>query len=190
MYNKKTIILFIFLLSACLSSSIHAQSSVSIRQEGRNNSATIKQGRADQAVSSQKPSDCTKMHKHLNYILIQRKRDKIDTLVETAAKKKNTVPESLRRKGLLAAQYGDNNILDVILADSSKQQRLKSSQKGSGNRTSAKLYATQELIVSQNGSGNKIAINPCENGHRSPKSQNRIKIHQKGQGNTATVIHR
>jgi len=187
---KKAIILFTLLLSACLSSSIHAQSSVSIRQEGRNNSATINNGQADQAVSSQKPYNCTKMHKHLNYILIQRKRGKIDTLVETAAKKKNTVPESLRRKGLFAAQYGDNNFIDVILADSSKKQRLKSSQKGSANRILAKLYTASEFIVSQNGSNNKIAVNPCKNGHRSPKSQNRIKIHQKGQGNTATVIHR
>lgn len=167
---KSISILTVFLLLFLGLNISYAQQSVTINQKGTGNSVTINQ-------SVKNDGDCSKMFNKLssnsNIILIRRAHRTPDTLANVSGEQRNVVKKQLGKQQLAASQVGTGNGLYIALPDSqTSYKKFKSTQNGSRNRISTYINnAVHQVAVSQKGSGNTIAVNPCEEQKRTTQYQ-------------------
>jgi hypothetical protein len=174
-----------------------AQNSVTISQKGNGNSVSVTQPDSNHSTG-QNDQNCDKSFQKFaqsgqgkNKILVQKTGTQHDTLLNVAGISQNTVTKKLGKGELDASQYGRSNGLFIVVPDSQKNyHQFNSTQKGERNQISARLNKTDRgLNLSQNGSGNKVAINPCRDKNLRTASHHSSvsKVIQKGSGNSVSI---
>ncbi len=173
------------------------QYTVTVNQQGNGNKVSVTQSDSNNSTGKNTDRNCDDAFRKFaqnsqtqNEILVKKTGSRPDTLLNVAGINRNIVSKKVGQGELDASQYGRSNGLFIIVPDSQgNYHQFNSTQKGESNRVSARLNnAARDLSLSQNGTGNKIAINPCKGKKREKHSHhNSTEVTQNGSNNSVSI---
>jgi len=168
-----------------------AQNKVAVSQNGSGNSVSINQGSEKQSDNAGCPEANINATGNNNIIKIIKGGSNQKTVLHQSNAGHNDLSALLLNlHALEALQNGDaNSLLLSIPAEGNAPQSFSTSQDGEGNNIAARMpEGSAKVSVTQNGSGNSVTVNPCDEQDSATESgSNSVNIQQSGSGNSASI---